>query len=173
MPPKSAKGKEKEIDPDLTETDPDLTETDPDLTQSDPDLIDADDYAADDEQQAGPSSVFYCGKCGEHLDGRIGPLCWNCEGSETQESWQARDHRLRDNEAYKRAKEAGICCYCRKRQADPGHSSCTPCRLRKKGHDHARRRKAKEKESEEKKKAKEEKKTKEKEKSKEKNKNKK
>ncbi|KAJ4169006.1 hypothetical protein NW754_010938 [Fusarium falciforme] len=173
MPPKSAKGKEKEIDPDLTETDADLTETDPDLTQSDPDLIDADDYAADDEQQAGPSSVFYCGKCGEHLDGRIGPLCWNCEGSETQESWQARDHRLRDNEAYKREKEAGICCYCRKRQADPGHSSCTPCRLRKKGHDHARRRKAKEKESEEKKKAKEEKKTKEKEKSKEKNKNKK
>ncbi|KAJ3460650.1 hypothetical protein MRS44_011517 [Fusarium solani] len=106
MPSKSAKGKEKEIDPDLTETDPGLTETDPDLTQSDPDLIDADDDAAGDEQQAGPSSVFYCGKCGEHLDGRIGPLCWNCEGSETRElRKKGHDHARRRKAKEKKSEE--------------------------------------------------------------------
>ncbi|EEU43607.1 uncharacterized protein NECHADRAFT_82575 [Fusarium vanettenii 77-13-4] len=158
MPQKSAKGKEREIDHDLTETDPDLTETDPDLTQSDPDLIDTDDYAVDneqrysgsvnllraalqlnDEQQVGPSRIYYCNKCGDYLDGRIGPLCLNC-----------------------RAKDAGLCCYCRERQADPGHSSCTPCRQKKKEQEADRRKKAKEKKVEEKRKSKEEKKTEEK-----------
>lgn len=129
MPPKSVKGNEREIDLDLTE--------------ADPDLIDADGYAVDDEQQAGLLHIFYCNKCGDHLDGRPGPFCMNCEDTETQESWQARDRRLRDNEAYNRAKEAGICCHCRQRQADPGHSSCTPCGRRKDGNDHVSRRKAK------------------------------
>lgn len=191
MPQKSAKGKEREIDHDLTETDPDLTETDPDLTQSDPDLIDTDGYAADneqrysgsvnllraalqlnDEQQVGPSRIYYCNKCGDYLDGRIGPLCLNCVGNESQGSWKVQNKRLLTNEAYKRAKDAGLCCYCRERQADPGHSSCTPCRQKKKEQEADRRKKAKEKKVEEKRKSKEEKKTEEKSKKKSKDKSK-
>ncbi|RSL57741.1 hypothetical protein CEP54_008115 [Fusarium duplospermum] len=117
MPHWSEKGKWKEIDPVSPETDPDLTETDPDLTQSDPDLIDADDYAAYDEDQAGPSFVFYCTECCDHLDGREGPLCINCELSEAHESRQ----RQIDG-------EPRLCCHCHRRQADQGFASCTPCR---------------------------------------------
>ncbi|KAL2678757.1 hypothetical protein Neosp_009508 [[Neocosmospora] mangrovei] len=191
MPQKSAKGKEREVDHDLTETDPDLTETDPDLTQSDSDMIDRDDYAADneqrssgpvdllraamllnDEQQVGPSRVYYCSKCGDYLDGRVGPLCLNCLRSESQESWKAHNKRLLNNESYKRAKDAELCCYCRERQADPGHSSCAPCRQKRKEQVADSRKKKKGEKVEEKRKSKEEKKTEEKSKKKSKDKSK-
>lgn len=152
----SAKGKEV--------ADPDLSEYDSGPYEVGPDLDEADDEAEEDEQQAGPSSSSTCSECGKPSASRTGHFCKSCLNRRRVAKLKAEGRCIgctkpmqgdkircdecavkNHNKASRRksnsiSRASGKCCFCRRRQADPGMASCTMCRLK---HNEARNRKKK------------------------------